>query len=155
MALIRKANEFDVDRIWEIRTQAILKECVSHYSKEIVDSWGNSPMPNDFGNILFSLGAIVLEEKEHIVGFGFVDTKNHSLESIFIDPEFIGRGFGKQIANELISIAKKSGLYSLKLSSSLNAIKFYESIGFIAGKETFWKHPSGFDLACIPMKKII
>ncbi|MCG3863797.1 GNAT family N-acetyltransferase [Photobacterium sp. Ph5] len=112
-------------------------------------------MPDDFDEILFNLDAIVLEEQEYIVGFGFVDTKNGSLESIFVDPRFIGRGFGKQIANELISIAKKSGLYTLKLASSLNAIKFYESMGFVAGKKTSWKHPSGFELACIPMTKVI
>lgn len=155
MTLIRKADKCDVSRIWEIRTQAILKTCVSHYSNEVVFSWANSPMPDDFDEILLSLGAIVLEEQEYIVGFGFVDTKNGSLESIFVDPRFTGRGFGKKIANNLIHKAKKSGLYNLQLFSSLNAIKFYESMGFVAGEKTSWKHPSGFELACIPMTKVI
>ncbi|WP_305465443.1 GNAT family N-acetyltransferase [Photobacterium leiognathi] len=155
MTLIRKADKCDVSRIWEIRTQTILKTCVSHYSNEVVFSWANSPMPDDFDEILLSLGAIVLEEHEYIVGFGFVDTKNNSLESIFVDPRFTGRGFGKKIANNLIHKAKKSGLYNLRLSSSLNAIKFYESMGFVAGEKTSWKHPSGFELAYIPMTKVI
>ncbi|KFA99867.1 MULTISPECIES: GNAT family N-acetyltransferase [Vibrio] len=155
MISIRKANKLDVSRVWEIRTQAILNTCVSHYSDATVISWANSPMPIDFDEILVNLGAIVLEDQEYIIGFGFVDTENASLESIFVDPSFIGRGYGKKIAHELISIAKESGLHSLQLSSSLNAIKFYESLGFIAGEKTFWTHPSGFKLGCAPMIKVI
>ena len=155
MPSIHKAKKSDVTRIWDIRTQAILNVCATHYAADAVSAWANSPMPECFDEILLSLGAIVLEDQGDLVGFGFVDSENSTLESIFVDPRSIGRGYGKQIADELQSIAKKAGVETLKLSSSLNAVEFYKSIGFKAGKETFWEHPSGFSLGCVPMTKAI
>jgi GNAT superfamily N-acetyltransferase len=155
MPSMRKAKKSDVTRIWDIRTQAILKVCATHYTDDAISAWANSPMPECFDEILLSFGAIVLEDQGDLVGFGFVDAGNSALESIFVDPRSIGRGYGKQIADELQSIAKKAGVQILKLSSSLNAVEFYKSIGFKAGKETFWEHPSGCSLGCVPMTKAI
>ncbi|PSW44954.1 GNAT family N-acetyltransferase [Photobacterium kishitanii] len=134
MPSLRKAKKNDVINIWNIRTQAILKVCTKSYAEDVILSWANSPMPEDFGKILLQFGAIVLEEQGDLVGFGFIDTERGSLKSLFISPQYIGRGYGKQIAEELEYIAKTAGVQTIKVSSSLNAVEFYKSIGFKAGK---------------------
>lgn len=155
MLSIRKAKQPDVKRIWEIRTQAILQTCVSHYAEDAVSLWAGSPMPTHFYEILLSMGAVVLEDQEEVVGFGFVDTTKCALEAIFVDPRFTGKGLGKIIAEELLLISKKADVRVVKLSSSLNAVKFYESLGFQAGEQTFWRHPTVLELGCITMSKVI
>ncbi len=155
MSTIRLAKKSDVKSIWEIRTQAIIKTCISHYAEETIDAWANSPMPEGFDNILIQLGAIVCEENGTVLGFGFIDTENKSLESLFISPAHSGEGLGKLIALELQTIARGAAVDTLTLSSSLNAVRFYESVGFTAGEAVTWRHPSGFELDSVPMYKTL
>ncbi len=151
--MIRKATKFDASAAWAIRTQAILISCSSHYSKETVSSWSSAPMPEGFADVLIQHNALVFEARKQLLGFGFVDIQQSSLEALFVTPDCAGKGYGKRIANELLSIARLAGVKRLTLSSSLNAVKFYQSLGFSVDEETLWQHPSGFDLACVSMTK--
>nr|WP_237524033.1 GNAT family N-acetyltransferase [Shewanella sp. KX20019] len=112
-------------------------------------------MPDGFDEILVSLGAVVAEVHGKLVSFGFVDIKKSRLESLFVDPSCVGLGYGKLIANQLLLNAKDAGVEVLALSSSLNAVAFYQSIGFEAQQETLWRHPLGFELASVSMTKAI
>ena len=180
MITIRAVTSQDVSRIWQIRTDAILQGCASHYTKFECETWANSPMPEAFTGILLSLGAIVAVEladdptveqaaegrgrcvgviqgdtKERIFGFGFIDAAQCRLEAAFVDPEAVGMGIGKLLTIELEVQAKKAGVKELSLSSSLNAAGFYQSLGYVAGDETCWRHPAGIELMCIPMCKLL
>lgn len=91
MITIRTATAKDVQRIWAIRTNAILKACLSHYPKEIVTAWAHSPMPDDFDKILVDLNTIVAEStdihaKTTILGFGFIDIEQSRFESLLLTP---------------------------------------------------------------------
>ncbi|MDB0034829.1 GNAT family N-acetyltransferase [bacterium] len=153
---IRTATAKDVQRIWEIRTRAILESCLSHYPKAIVTAWAHSPMPDNFDKILIDLNAIIAEsidvhKKTTILGFGFIDIEQSRFESLFVDPYATGKGIGKMVAETLISSAQKADLTELHLSSSLNAVDFYQKMGFTALEETRWQHPAGFTLASVSM----
>ncbi len=157
-----------------------MQGCASHYTKYECETWSGSPMPENFTEILLSLGAIVaietlespmeklgakgLEESvsgiqakglERILGFGFIDTARCQLEAAFVDPKAVGMGIGKLLATELEAQAKKAGVEALRLSSSLNAVGFYQKLGYVAGDETQWQHPSGIKLMCVPMCKLL
>ena len=73
---------------------------------------------------------------------------------MFVDPRYAGKGFGKIIAHELLLLSKKADVRIVKLSS-LNAVKFYESLGFQAGGQTYWRHPADLELGCFPMSKVL
>ncbi|QFU21944.1 GNAT family N-acetyltransferase [Shewanella eurypsychrophilus] len=90
-----------------------------------------------------------------MLGFGFIDAAQCRLEAVFVDVEAVGMGIGKLLATELEVQAKKAGVEELSLSSSLNAVGFYQELGYIAGDETQWRHPSGIKLMCIPMCKLL
>lgn len=156
MMTIRAATAEDVHAIWAIRTRAILTSCLSHYPKAIVTAWAQAPMPDDFEDVLTDLHAIIAEEldihkKTTILGFGFIDIEQSRFESLFVDPNAASKGIGKMIAETLISNAKKADLTELHLSSSLNAVDFYQKMGFTALEETHWQHPAGFTLASVSM----
>ena len=178
MITTRAVTKHDVEQIWLIRTAAILHGCASHYTKFECETWAASPMPETFTEILLSLGAIVAietldsstgeqgaerlgksvspahgETQERILGFGFIDAAQCRLEAVFVDVEAVGMGIGKLLATELEVQAKKAGVKELSLSSSLNAAGFYQNLGYIAGDETLWRHPSGIELMCILMTK--
>ena len=180
MITTRTVTSQDVSRIWQIRTDAILEGCSTHYTRYEVQTWAGSPMPEAFTEVLLSLGAIVAVElvdelsveqvaealgecgsniqgdtPEKILGFGFIDAAQCRLEAVFVDPEAVGMGIGKLLAIELEVQAKKAGVKTLSLSSSLNAVGFYKKLGFNAGDETRWRHPTGIELMCIPMCKLL
>ena len=151
--MIRKLTKADVSRVWAIRTQAILLGCCSHYNHETVSNWSSAPMPDGFADVLVHHGALVFEEQNQLLGFGFVDIGQSSLEALFVSPDCAGKGYGKLIASELLSIAANAGVKRLTLSSSLNAVKFYQRLGFESKKETLWVHPLGFEIASVLMEK--
>ncbi|WP_299005093.1 GNAT family N-acetyltransferase [uncultured Shewanella sp.] len=152
---IRLATHQDVDRIWAIRTQAILTSCAEFYAAQKVAVWADSPMPTDFADILVTLKAIVYEEKGQVLGFGFIDSDKQSLESVFVDPSHHGKGIGKALALALQQQAINAGITRLSLSASLNAVPFYKRLGFIEQASHFWQHPSGVKLECVPMTKAL
>ncbi|WP_298772364.1 GNAT family N-acetyltransferase [uncultured Shewanella sp.] len=152
---IRFATHQDVERVWAIRTEAILKSCAQFYAAQKVSAWADSPMPKDFSHILVTLKAIVYEEKSKVLGFGFIDSDKQSLESVFVDPFHHGRGIGKILTLALQQQAIETGVQALSLSASLNAVPFYQSLGFIAQEPSFWLHPSGVKLECVPMSKCL
>lgn len=175
MIEIREATAHDVSAIWKIRVEAILQGCSSHYTRHEVDAWANSPMPEQFEQVLLSLGAIVAaklsditeeglkatslpekkRESERLLGFGFIDIEQSRLEAAFVSPSAVGMGIGALLTRALIDKAKKAGVQTLSLSSSLNAVGFYKKLGFKAIKETSWTHPHAGKLACVKMDKAL
>jgi GNAT superfamily N-acetyltransferase len=72
----------------------------------------------------------VLEEQEGIVGFfSFERGEQDSLDFLYIDPKFIGMGFGKIIWNNVIQKARDLGIISFTIDSDPNAKGFYEKMG--------------------------
>ena len=88
-----------------------------------------------------------------IIGFGFLDSQMRAIEALFVEPRFARRGVGSAILASLESAARHAGVRRLMLSSSLNAVNFYEATGYRAVQETIWRHPAGFSLSCVEMVK--
>lgn len=153
--MIRFAKKSDTGKVWQLRSEAILTSCVPDYSAEIASKWANSPMPQEFDKVLLKLKALVFEQDGKLLGFGFIDVETASLESLFVAPQSAGKGVGKALTIELERQAIASGLNKLSLSSSLNAQGFYQSLGYVASAPSTWIHPLGFELACVPMSKVL
>lgn len=75
----------------------------------------------------------VMEEDNRIIGFYsilFEDNKN-SLEYFFIEPEFIGKGYGKLLWNHMITIGTRLGIKQIEIVTSPEAKEFYIKMGAI------------------------
>ena len=84
-----------------------------------------------------------------------IDLDCGKVDAIFVNPNCMRLGVGRQIMLHLEKIAIKAGLSQLKLDSTLNAEPFYRACGFAGGKASKYKSPRGILLDCIPMKKRI
>lgn len=74
-----------------------------------------------------------------IAGFfalNFLGSDSPELEALFIEPEFIGQGRGKQLLGEAMSIAKEHNAKSIKLQGDPFAEAFYLSNGAVKIGET-------------------
>ncbi len=75
---------------------------------------------------------------DEVIGFYAFQPENKKLVKLnflFLEPEFIGKGYGKLLMNDFLQRVRRMGLQKAILDSDPNAVKFYEQIGFkIVGK---------------------
>lgn len=73
----------------------------------------------------------VLEVDGHIHGFYSlkVEADHVLLADLFVEPESIGRGFGKQLWLHAVAVARQDGVQSLLIHSDPHAAPFYQAMG--------------------------
>ena len=152
MITIRKATPQDRDAIWRVQTQAIEEVCNSHYTKDEIQAWSNLLKPERYKKAIASNACFVAEDDDCIVGFGHLDQKKGRIEDLYVSPRYVGLGIGKTILLALEREAEELGLKILHLSSTLNAVPFYERGGYRSQNHSKHLLPSGL-LTCILMTK--
>jgi N-acetylglutamate synthase-like GNAT family acetyltransferase len=80
----------------------------------------------------------MLRDGEQLIGYYALLSLSPDLiklDNIFIDPPFIGKGFGNRLMIDLFEKAKASGATKMTLDSDPNAEQFYKNWGFkVVGK---------------------
>lgn len=59
------------------------------------------------------------------------DTEGFWLENLWILPEYMGQGIGKQLFQHALERSRAQGVYNLKIESDPNAQAFYEKMGAV------------------------
>ncbi len=76
----------------------------------------------------------VVEDGDRVAGFFMLTEEEgcgHYLESMFVDPDFIGRGMGRLIWDKLIEVAKVEGIHEFILDADPHAEGFYQHMGAV------------------------
>lgn len=75
----------------------------------------------------------IIEEDNNIIGFYGVLMENDmdSLEYFFIEPEYIGQGYGKLLWNHLVKHCKIIGIKEFNIVTSPQAQEFYIKMGAV------------------------
>lgn len=74
-----------------------------------------------------------LINKNKLIGYySYFDMgdKKVKLDNIFLEPEFIGKGYGKLMMDHFFQQIKNKDFKSIELDSEPNAEKFYQKLGF-------------------------
>jgi putative acetyltransferase len=150
---IRRATHEDVMSMWRVRTRAIEAISTSYYDERSISRWAKVSPPSEFADVINDLDVVVAEHHGQIIGWGFLDTKARRVEALFVDPDFQRGGIASRIFTVLEGLARDAGIQSLEISSTLNAVPFYEHVGFSRYRQTEYHHPDGFNLACFAMVK--
>ncbi|TIN16400.1 MAG: GNAT family N-acetyltransferase, partial [Mesorhizobium sp.] len=72
---------------------------------------------------------------DKIVGTAGLD--GTTVRSVFVDPEFQGRGVGSRLMLEIEEAARTNGATVLTVPSSVTAERFYFRLGFRALRDSF------------------
>jgi N-acetylglutamate synthase-like GNAT family acetyltransferase len=76
---------------------------------------------------------------QNITGFfalNFLGSDHPELEALFIDPDFIGQGWGKYLLSEAVAVAKMHKAKNIKLQADPFAEDFYLANGAVKVAET-------------------
>ena len=130
MFTIRKAKQEDKESIWRVHAKAIRETCASHYSQEVIRIWAERLRPEKYGEAISSNEFFVAEENGEVLGFGELNKADGEITGLYVSPDVAGRGVGWKLLCTLEERARSFGLESLHLTSSLNAVSFYERAGF-------------------------
>lgn len=130
---IRPMQETDVDGMHRVHTQAVSQLCSKFVDKAVLDAWlfGRTPQGylqacDDHGETFW----VADEESGRIVGFA--SWRDDELVSLFVDPVAGGQGIGRRLFAACEADAESYGFSVSRLKSTLNAVSFYELLGFKA-----------------------
>ena len=89
---------------------------------------------------ILSQPVVVAEAEGGVVGFAGLSTlEGHRyLEHLWLQPQHIGRGFGRALFMEAVGLARSAGETELRIKSDPNAEKFYLKMGAVrTGAEVY------------------
>jgi GNAT superfamily N-acetyltransferase len=152
MITIRRAKQEDRESIWTIHTRAIKELCAGHYHRDELQSWSEVLKPIRYQTAISSGIFFVAVEEDHIVGFGHLSQKSGDVEAVYVSPDHSRHGIGRRLLDVLEGEGRKSGLSSLQLWATLNAVPFYQSAGYQSQELEKYLLASG-RVTCVYMTK--
>ena len=153
MLTIRRAGQEDKEAIWRVHGRAIRETCAGHYSREVIEIWAGRLRPEKYAEAIDRYDFFVAEEDGVVVGFGELGRETGAVQGLYVSPDVKGRGVGRELLRTLEERARAYGLKSLSLTSSLNAVPFYERAGFRAVEELTETIGPGVERASVRMFK--
>lgn len=92
---------------------------------------------------------------DKVLGSAAIDLHSGRIDGIFVLPDFMDKGIGRQLLLYLEDIAIAAGLDQVVLDSTLNAAPFYRKCGYEGNAVAVYTSPRGFTLDCVPMTKAL
>lgn len=117
---------------YEILTDiAIKSEAYWGYDSDYMDKFKS--IYNVSEEFIKNNPTVLIEEDNSVIGFYGLICKNNetSLEYFFIEPKYIGKGYGKLLWNYLVSDCKNLGIENFDIVTSPQAKEFYVKMGAI------------------------
>lgn len=154
MLKIRRATREDAPATLEIRRLAIQQHCIGAYSAEQIQRWSEASLSDAYQDWVardYHLACLA----EQLIASGALNPSTGEIDAVFVRPEYARQGIGQYMLEHLEVLARQAGLSRLHLDATLNAVQFYRSCGFTAGPQSIYHSPSGLQLACVPMHKLL
>ncbi len=150
---IRRATPEDLPRIHAVHKESILGLCAAHYSAVELSQWTAALRPDKYVALFEGREFFIAEEDGKILGFAVLDLRESLINATYVSPETARRGIGRSLVEAMESAAVQSGVSQLHLNSTLNALPFYERLGYVPRKTASNRLPTGVELPCILMTK--
>lgn len=145
---IQKAKPTDANAITALTLRS---KNYWNYGSELIESWREElTISADFieNNEVYKL-----IDKDELVGFYIYSIENQStirLDFLFIEPKFIGKGYGKILVNDFLNRIKTTTFKSVIVDADPNAEPFYNRLGF----QVIGQLPSSIEGRFLPIMEL-
>ncbi|MBW7876824.1 MAG: GNAT family N-acetyltransferase [Candidatus Cloacimonetes bacterium] len=131
---IRRATSGDGEAIHMAHMRSICEVCAPYYSEAEIQAWGHRSysatkwdysIQNDFVH--------VVEHNHKISGYGHArinENNKAQILGLYLCPEVLGLGAGKALFSALKEDLLGAGVQQIGLESTINALEFYQKLGF-------------------------
>ena len=125
--VIRLAKREDAEAIHELHTVSVRALCKDTYSPDVIDGWLRNRTPEGYKGIE-KKEMYVAEGDGSVVGFSHVVPGE--IAAVFVHPHHARQGIGSALVRHAITKARPANGGSIRVDSTLNAQRFYETMGF-------------------------
>lgn len=160
MISYRKAIVDDAESLLNVRYISAMAIGEGFYDQEIIENWAPKVDAKSIIQEKINLSepdrhTIIAHDNEEIIGLCTLDTKEALIKQCYILPTYRKQGIAAQLMNKAEQIAKEKNIKNLKLSSTLMAKQFYNTIGYHDLYEYDYELPNRLTMKCIIMEKQI
>ncbi len=148
--IIRPACPADLDDIAALQTRAIMAFGLEIYGEAACRAWARIGVQTRH-TLLASGSFLVAEDRGAIIGIGgwTADSREADcawLRYVFVEPAAARAGIGRRLVRDVEASACRAGRGRIQLWSSLNAVPFYEALGYRTVKSARWPVADGIEM---------
>jgi len=151
---IRTAKQQDAPGLWQLRNRALRHGCAEVYDPSTLSAFTPELMPEGMRKVITENQVFLIDASEGTVpcACGYLDLMTGNVEAIFTLPEYQGKGLAAAIISAIKQQARSLNIRQLTLSSTPNAVGFYEKQGFsVVSCGKYFSLSAQADLDCVEM----
>ena len=138
--VVRRYVDGDEKEICEIVKKAVLSENIKDYPKTAIDHLVESHNADLIKRRAKAFHVYVLTDEDKIIGVGMIGPYWDSLTessffTIFLDPQYKGKGLGRKIIETLEADEYFARAERVEIPASITAVEFYRHFGYGFKKE--------------------
>lgn len=155
--MIRKATKNDITMIYKVHVLSIIELCSSMYTPSQIYAWTHGLSPDRYIEGIENFEFYVTENaKGRISGLLIFNEEIGEVYALYIAPWEVQKGLGRSLMGLAESTIQNRGHMKISLKSTLNAISFYEKMGFERTGESLHELRNDETLPCMQMiKKLV
>lgn len=157
MVRVRPGRAADAVAVRDVHVAAIETFGPAAYDDEEVAAWAErddgEEEPSIDGLDDPAVVFVVAEEQGSIVGFGRLAIDDSEVTAVYVHPDAARTGVGSALLAYLEGYARGTGLDTVTLVASVNAVEFYERAGYERVATVSHETSAGVELDCVEMRK--
>jgi GNAT superfamily N-acetyltransferase len=132
---VRPATIEDAAAISRVVLAALHGSNSADYPPDVIIQVQKSFAPDAVRVLLGKRKVFVASAGANIIGTASLD--GEAVRSVFVDPAYQGRGFGRQLMEAIHAAAASAGIETLRVPSSITAERFYATLGYRKIRDEF------------------
>ena len=158
--IIRPALRTDASGILSAHRAAVLVSAQNAYDQAVLDEWAATESPERLAFVRTEIASsniivLVAEVGGRVVGFAMAVPEASELRAVYVHADFGGQGIGARLLDALEGLAAERGALELAMDASLNAVAFYQRMGYQVVAYGEHELRSGARMKCARMRKML
>ncbi len=125
---IRKFKRADAIKVSNIIRRCLRETVSKGYPKKVIESLYHFFTPSLLIKNLKDRTIFVAVENDKVVGTASL--KEDKVFTVFVNPDFHGKGIGSKLMDKVEDLAKKKGYKIIKVPSATSSTEFYKKRGY-------------------------
>jgi GNAT superfamily N-acetyltransferase len=158
MMKLRPLSVDDLSAARYIHATAFAGAARNHYSPADIDAFTAFIRSPRYADLLLGNHAVAACIGSEMVGTaawsaGEPPSPTARILAVFVRPMFTGDGIGRQLVGYIEEEARGAGYQALEVSATLNAVGFFQDLGYLLVREGAWALPLGHEMPVAFMRK--
>ncbi|MCD5362471.1 GNAT family N-acetyltransferase [Chromobacterium aquaticum] len=157
---IRSALAQDAEGLIQLHFRAVQAIAPSFYPSPVRAAWSPPPSPARAAWMRQTIAAperrVLLAAAEgRLGGFAICAPEQGLMQALYVDPACTGLGLGQRLLGAAEEAMRQAGCARVTLKASLNALGFYQAMGYRLGVAARQPLADGVEMDCREMDKAL